>query len=120
MSSKLLALVGPGESASSGEIMAAERIAELAARAGWVVLCGGRDAGVMRAAAQGTARGGGISIGLLPSADRTEAAPELTVALAMVLVQPDRASREFFQAHGLAVRLAASPEAVIDLLRTSS
>lgn len=160
MSSKLLALVGPGESASSGEIMAAERIAELAARAGWVVLCGGRDAGVMRAAAQGTARGGGISIGLLPSADRTEAAPELTVALAtglgearnavlaqscdamvacgtspgtaseimlalkarkpVVLVQPDRASREFFQAHGLAVRLAASPEAVIELLRTSS
>jgi uncharacterized protein (TIGR00725 family) len=47
-----------------------------------VVLCGGRNAGVMAAAARGAALGGGVSIGLLPSPDERDVAPELTVALA--------------------------------------
>jgi uncharacterized protein (TIGR00725 family) len=36
----------------------------------------------MAAAARGAARGGGLSIGLLPSEDEHNVAPELTVALA--------------------------------------
>jgi uncharacterized protein (TIGR00725 family) len=36
----------------------------------------------MAAAARGAARGGGLSIGLLPSEDDRDVAPELTVALA--------------------------------------
>ncbi len=60
---------------------AAERIGELAARAGWVILCGGRRAGVMDAAARGAAKAGGISIGLLPSSEREDAAPSLTTAI---------------------------------------
>ena len=78
---RILAIVGPGEGAALDDIAAAERIAELAARAGWAVSCGGRNSGVMAAAARGAARGGGISIGLLGSTDSGDAAPELTVAL---------------------------------------
>jgi len=78
----LLAIAGPGEGASEAAIADAERIGELAARAGWAVLCGGRNAGVMAAAARGAARGGGLSIGLLPSEDDRDVAPDLTVALA--------------------------------------
>ena len=78
---RILAVVGPGEGASLEMIAAAERVAELAAQAGWVVSCGGRNAGVMAAAARGTARGGGLSIGVLPAADSAEAAPELSVVL---------------------------------------
>ncbi|MGQ0703598.1 MAG: cytochrome [Gemmatimonadales bacterium] len=81
MRRQVLAVVGPGDGATLEEIAAAERVAELAARAGWVVCCGGRDCGVMAAAARGAARGGGISIGLLPSSDPGGAAPELTAAL---------------------------------------
>ena len=78
---RILAIVGPGEGASLEEIAAAERLAELAARAGWVVSCGGRNAGVMAAAARGAARGGGLSVGVLPAGSTGEAAPELSVAL---------------------------------------
>lgn len=78
---RILAIVGPGEGAALDAIAAAERVAELAARADWVVSCGGRNAGVMAAAARGAARGGGRSLGLLPSPDTEAAAPELSVAL---------------------------------------
>ena len=44
------------------------------------MLCGGLS-GVMEAAAQGAAEGGGISIGLLPGADSSQANKFLTVAL---------------------------------------
>ena len=74
---KLLGISGPGEGASAQAIADAERISELAVRAGWVVLCGGRNAGVMAAAARGAALGGGVSIGLLPSPDERDGSPEL-------------------------------------------
>ena len=79
---RLLAIVGPGEGAVLDDIAAAERVAELAVRAGWAVSCGGRAAGVMAAAARGAARGGGLAIGLLPSSDTETAALDLSVALA--------------------------------------
>ncbi|HEV8149476.1 MAG TPA: hypothetical protein VGP61_04765 [Gemmatimonadales bacterium] len=81
-SSRILAIVGPGEGAELADIAAAERLAELAARAGWVVSCGGRSAGVMAGASRGAARGGGLVIGLLPGSDPAAAAPELSIALA--------------------------------------
>ena len=148
---RILAVVGPGDGAALEEIAAAERIAELAARAGWIVSCGGRNSGVMAAAARGAARGGGVSIGILPSSDSSDAAPELTVALAtglgeardavvassgevlvacgmsagtaaevalaikagrpVVLIRPERTSREFFRGlGGDRVRIAASAD----------
>ena len=45
------------------------------------MVCGGLG-GVMAAAARGAAQGGGLSLGILPGDDRSEAAPDLTLALA--------------------------------------
>ncbi|RKS73497.1 hypothetical protein BZB76_4190 [Actinomadura pelletieri DSM 43383] len=47
---------------------------------GAVVICGGLG-GVMAAAAAGARAAGGVTVGLLPAADRAAAGPDLTVAL---------------------------------------
>jgi uncharacterized protein (TIGR00725 family) len=50
------------------------------ARAGAIVICGGLS-GVMEAAAKGVFEGNGVSIGLLPGADRSQANRYMTVVL---------------------------------------
>ena len=77
-----VAVVGPGEDASAAAIADATAVGRLLATGGWVTLTGGRDAGVMAAAASGATAAGGLAIGLLPTADSRAAAPSLTVALA--------------------------------------
>src|SRR6185503_10980008 len=76
-----VAVVGPGEGASDQAIDDARAVAKLLAERGWTILCGGRAAGVMAAAARGASEAGGISVGILPDSDRRAAAPELTIAL---------------------------------------
>lgn len=76
-----VAVVGPGEKATPEAVADAAAVGRLVAARGWVTLTGGRAAGVMAAAAAGAAGAGGIAVGLLPGADRAEAAPGLTVAL---------------------------------------
>jgi uncharacterized protein (TIGR00725 family) len=66
--------------ASAEETGWAEEVGRLLAEAGAVLVCGGLT-GVMDAAAQGVAAAGGVSVGLLPGADRTGASEHLTVAL---------------------------------------
>ena len=58
----------------------AEELGELLAESGFTVVCGGRE-GVMDAVARGVRRRGGISIGILPEADRRRAAPDLTFTI---------------------------------------
>ena len=62
----ILAVLGAGD-ASADEITVAERVGDLAARAGWVVLTGGGP-GVMEAACRGAVVAGGLTIGILPNA----------------------------------------------------
>ena len=76
-----VAVVGPGDGATARDIADARSIGALCAARGWIVLTGGRNAGVMAAAAEGASSSGGVSIGVLPGADRNDAAPALTVSL---------------------------------------
>lgn len=76
-----IAVVGPGEGAPRDAVADATIAGRLIAERGWIVLCGGRAAGVMAAAAQGAKEAGGISIGILPDATRADVAPDLTIAL---------------------------------------
>lgn len=78
---RVLAVIGPGEGATSESLTAAFRLGELAAGLGWMVLTGGRCAGVMDAAARGARAAGGIAIGVLPSADARDASPALDIAI---------------------------------------
>lgn len=65
---------------ASEEVAAAEEVGQRLAEAGAVVVCGGLD-GVMAGACRGAARRGGLTIGLLPGLDRTEANPWVQVAV---------------------------------------
>jgi uncharacterized protein (TIGR00725 family) len=48
---------------------------------GWVLLNGGRDAGVMRASAQGAKSKGGMTIGILPGDSKDQASPFIDIPI---------------------------------------
>jgi uncharacterized protein (TIGR00725 family) len=61
--------MGAGEGAAPDEVTQARRLGELIARQGWVLLSGGRDAGVMREVNRGAKLvEGSLTIGILPDA----------------------------------------------------
>lgn len=58
--------------AAAGHVRDAERLGERLARAGWIVLTGGRALGVMEGAMRGAKRvDGSLTIGILPTAAET-------------------------------------------------
>jgi hypothetical protein len=59
----------------------AERLGSLIAQRGWILLNGGRNAGIMAASARGAHQAGGLVIGILPGSDDSAAAPDLDVAV---------------------------------------
>lgn len=62
-------IVGAAEAAPA-HVADAERLGELLARQGWIVLTGGRPHGVMEAAGRGAKRvAGSLTIGILPTAE---------------------------------------------------
>ncbi len=79
MNAVYVAVVGPAE-AKDEEMAVAERVGELLARAGSVVVTGGLG-GVMTAAGRGALAAGGQSVGLLPGRDRSAGNPYLSIAL---------------------------------------
>jgi uncharacterized protein (TIGR00725 family) len=74
-----VAVVGPG-TASGEQAAAAEAVGAGLARAGAVVVCGGRG-GAMEAACRGARDAGGTTVGLLAGVDRGEANPYVDVAI---------------------------------------
>ena len=80
-----IAVCGPAE-ATDRERENAREVGRLLARRGAVVICGGYG-GVMAAAAAGAREGGGTAVGILSRADREEANPDLTIAVATGLGQ---------------------------------
>lgn len=76
---RYVAVVGPGE-ATDEEASIARAVGSGLARAGAIVVTGGRG-GVMAAASQGAAESGGTTVGILPGASRSEANDWVTVAI---------------------------------------
>jgi uncharacterized protein (TIGR00725 family) len=76
---RYVAVVGPGE-AGPAEEETAETVGRLLAQREAIVVCGGLG-GVMTAACRGAAGANGITVGLLPGADRNEANPWVSVAV---------------------------------------
>src|SRR5512140_1152800 len=63
----VIGVMGAGDAASATEVAHARELGERIAREGWVLLTGGRDAGVMAAANEGAKRvAGSLTIGVLP------------------------------------------------------
>ena len=64
----IVGVMGAGENARSEDSTRAYQLGELIAREGWVVLSGGRAAGVMEAVNRGAKSvPGSLTIGILPS-----------------------------------------------------
>jgi len=66
MKSSLIIGVMGGGTSSSEEIEAAYRLGSMIAKEGWILLNGGRNAGIMDASAKGAWDEGGLTIGILP------------------------------------------------------
>ncbi|MCS6782562.1 MAG: hypothetical protein RMI89_07090 [Gloeomargarita sp. SKYBB_i_bin120] len=77
----IVGVMGPGEGASPDICRVARVLGEKIARAGWVLLTGGRNVGVMRAATVGAHQAGGLTIGILPEATPAAAVPELDIVI---------------------------------------
>ncbi|RLB58199.1 MAG: TIGR00725 family protein [Deltaproteobacteria bacterium] len=60
----------------------AEELGRAIAGSGWVLLSGGRPAGVMQAASRGAAAAGGLVVGILPGRDPDDCAAGVTIAVA--------------------------------------
>jgi hypothetical protein len=73
--------MGRGEGASDRDEHLAEELGEYIAREGWVLLTGGRAAGVMAAASRGAKRvANSLTLGVLPSASGS-VSPDVDVAI---------------------------------------
>ena len=80
----IIGVIGGGNTASEDGLRMAEEVGYLIARADAVLICGGLN-GVMQAAAKGAKRGGGLTLGILPTGNKADANPyiDLPVATAM-------------------------------------
>ncbi|MFO7841883.1 MAG: TIGR00725 family protein, partial [Fidelibacterota bacterium] len=63
-----------GREADEKKLRDAEAVGKAIAEHGWVLLCGGRG-GIMEAVSKGCTEAGGLSIGILPGNDRSDANP---------------------------------------------
>lgn len=75
-----VAVVGDSEASTAVEVEA-EAVGRLLAERGVVVVCGGLG-GVMAAACRGAKAAGGVTVGILPGGDRSEANRWVDVAVA--------------------------------------
>jgi uncharacterized protein (TIGR00725 family) len=83
MTARLKTIIGVmgGGSASDEILNMAVELGERIAAKGWVLLNGGRNAGVMAASAKGASQAGGLTIGILPDNDAAKAAPHIQIPI---------------------------------------
>ncbi|MFQ5463721.1 MAG: TIGR00725 family protein [Phycisphaerae bacterium] len=70
-----------GSTADATTTRLAEALGRAIARSGWILLNGGRNAGVMAASAKGAKEAGGLVIGILPDKTDAKASPHLDLAI---------------------------------------
>ena len=78
--SPIIGIMGGG-SASSATMAAARNLGAAIAREGWILLNGGRNAGIMKASSEGAASEGGVVIGILPDAHLERMAKGVTIPI---------------------------------------
>jgi uncharacterized protein (TIGR00725 family) len=63
---KTIAVVGPGEGAREPDVALGFELGKLIAERGWILLSGGRAAGVMDGVNRGAKAAGGLTVGIVP------------------------------------------------------
>ncbi|QTA85075.1 TIGR00725 family protein [Desulfonema magnum] len=79
MKRPLIVGVMGGGKASPEDADAAYRLGQLIANQGWVLLNGGRSAGIMEASAKGAQEQGGLTVGILPDDNYDMASAYVTI-----------------------------------------
>ncbi|MEM9447090.1 MAG: cytochrome [Cyanobacteria bacterium P01_E01_bin.6] len=69
MAKIIIGVMGPGNGASPQDCQNAFVLGQKIAQAGWVLLTGGRNEGVMDAASRGAQQANGLVVGILPGSD---------------------------------------------------
>jgi uncharacterized protein (TIGR00725 family) len=77
----IIGVMGPGTGASETDRKHAYTIGTLIAQAGWVLLTGGRNVGVMDAANRGAKSANGLTIGILPNAGDSGVSDAVDIAI---------------------------------------
>lgn len=81
MKRRIIVGVMGGGTASPSATQAAFDLGAAIAAKGWILLNGGRNAGIMAASAKGASECGGITVGILPDADPSEASPHIQIPI---------------------------------------
>lgn len=77
----IIGVMGPGANATDFDLENAYQLGKLIAQAGWVLLTGGRNEGVMDAASKGAKAANGLTVGILPSSNITTASEAVDIAI---------------------------------------
>lgn len=81
MRKTVIGIMGPGTDVSEIDRQNAYELGKLIAQAGWVLLTGGRNVGVMHAANLGAKSADGLTIGILPTADKNGISQAVDIAI---------------------------------------
>ncbi len=81
MKKMIIGVMGPGTGAKAQDLENAYELGRLIAERGWVLLTGGRNVGVMDAASRGAKAANGLTIGILPSSDKTGISPAIDIPI---------------------------------------
>ncbi|OUL37282.1 TIGR00725 family protein [Nostoc sp. T09] len=77
----IVGVMGPGEKATANDLENAYELGCLIAQQGWILLTGGRNAGVMDAANKGAKSANGLTLGILPKNDRDSISNDVDIAI---------------------------------------
>ncbi|NES85084.1 MAG: TIGR00725 family protein [Moorea sp. SIO2B7] len=77
----VIGVMGPGNNASATDLENAYELGKLIAKQGWVLLTGGRNAGVMDAASKGAKSYGGLTLGILPTNNTNAISENVDIAI---------------------------------------
>ena len=77
----IIGVMGVGEKATPNEIENAYELGKMIAQQGWVLLTGGRKAGVMDAASRGAKSVNGLTIGILPGKEEAGISEAIDIAI---------------------------------------
>ena len=80
----IVGVIGGGSTASKEGITLAEEVGFLVARGDAILVCGGLN-GIMEASAKGAKRGGGFTVGILPTGNKADANPYIDLPIATAL-----------------------------------
>lgn len=94
MPQTIIGIMGPGEKAEEYDLKNAYEIGKLCAKAGFILMTGGRPFGVMEAGLKGAKEAGGQTMAILPSKSKTDASAYADI----IIVTGMNSARNFINA----------------------